>query len=189
MSENIELEESEKLELANSCVDIMSKCKLSESSNLDQFKIEIYHTINQLQTVDKSSITEIFENNMKDIYEKTWGWDWPSKKNELFSHTSKFIICRQLDSNEIIGFSIFKFEWDDLDEPEYAVLFCYELQIQDQYRKMGIGRKMMDLLIKIEKSFQLKKTMLTCFKINTNAMEFYKKVFILIFIASYLLLQ
>jgi ribosomal protein S18 acetylase RimI-like enzyme len=64
---------------------------------------------------------------------------------------------------------------DDEDEPEYPVLYCYELQISHSYQGKGIGKHIMELLNQFQKSCQMKKVMLTCFKINSSAMNFYLK--------------
>ena len=132
----------------------------------------------QLTIKQKELIFNLFEKNMKEMYEKTWGWNKDDKMKELFSSTSKFLIILNKNNEieeEIIAFSMFRFEWDDEDEPEYPVLYCYELQISHSYQGKGIGKHIMELLNQFQKSCQMKKVMLTCFKINSSAMNFYLK--------------
>lgn len=45
----------------------------------------------------------------------------------------------------LLAFSMFKFTWDDEDEPEFPVLFCYELQVEERYRGCGLGARLMDI--------------------------------------------
>ena len=46
----------------------------------------------------------------------------------------------------IVAFALFRFEWDDEEEPEYPVLYCYELQIRSTFQGRGLGRNLMDVL-------------------------------------------
>ena len=179
-------EESEKLKSANACMNLIEECKLDAyllDNIANKYKIEIIPSINNIQPQDKSILLQIFETNMKSYYDQTsWGWDIKTKTNEIFSYNSKFIILRHLHTNDIIAWCVFKFEWDDLDEPEHGVLFCYELQVDSKYKSLGLGKWMMNILVKIEEHFQLWKTMLTCFKCNTLAIQFYQKVSYVMFV-------
>ena len=129
----------------------------------------------QLKQQEKNKIWELLEKNVKDYYEATWGWDSDSKKKELFDPGAYFLIVTSRD-NELVAFSMFKLCWDDEEEPEYPVLFCYEVQVDEKYQGQGIGKRLMDIEIQIANELNLWKTMLTCFKINTKAMGFYKKI-------------
>lgn len=51
-----------------------------------------------------------------------------------------------------------QFSWDDEDEPEYCVAFCYELQVDVKYRKLGLGRELMNVLQRISSHWKMKKT-------------------------------
>jgi len=126
----------------------------------------------------KVAIFGLFTNNMKEMYEQTWGWNKDEKLRELFSPTSKFLMI--VDDNDkgddtIVAFAMFRFEWDDEDEPEYPVLYCYELQTSNEFQGKGIGKHLMKLLARFQEACSMRKVMLTCFKINTNAMNFYLK--------------
>ena len=129
----------------------------------------------QLKQQEKNKIWDLLEKNVKEYYEVTWGWDADSKKKELFDPGSYFLIVTSRDG-ELAGFSMFKLVWDDEEEPEYPVLFCYELQVALKYQGQGIGRRLMDIELQIANELNLWKTMLTCFKVNTKAMEFYNKI-------------
>ena len=129
-----------------------------------------------LTTPQKNDLFALFEANMKDMYDKTWGWNKEDKIKELFAPTSKFLMIEDNDdADKIVAFTTFRFEWDDEEEPEYPVLYCYELQISDDHQGKGIGKRLMELLVQFQKACLMRKVMLTCFKINTMAMSFYLK--------------
>ena len=129
----------------------------------------------QLKQQEKNRIWDLLEKNVKDYYEATWGWDSDAKRKELFDPGSYFLTVTSHD-NELAAFSMFKLVWDDEEEPEYPVLFCYEVHVSEKYQGQGIGRRLMDIEKQIAEKLNLWKTMLTCFKINTKAMAFYKKI-------------
>lgn len=80
------------------------------------------------------------ETNVREFYEIEWGWNENERKKELFAADSKFILLyNESNGNELVGWSMFKFDWDDLDEPEHSVLFCYELHVSPAYRGLSIG--------------------------------------------------
>ena len=181
-----------------------------------------------LTEAEKDRIYQLFEINMKDWYEKNWGLKEIEKKKELYNTESHFICVHKstglteskvvesfgssaseqegIEGNELVAFVMYRFEYDDEDDPEFPVLFCYEIQICDAYRGQKIGRhvslglvgfsfpanffnyrliyrmlqmsryQLMDLQAKIAKHWSKKKVMLTCFKNNIPAMAFYDKI-------------
>lgn len=92
---------------------------------------------------------------MKELYEANWGWKEIEKKSELFNGDSRFICVYEAVKSEdsdtsdasgmkvnrdLVAFVMFRFEWDDEDEPEHPVLFCYEIQVSNAHRSQQIGR-------------------------------------------------
>ena len=71
---------------------------------------------------------------------------------------------------------MFRFEWDDEEEPEHPVLFCHEFQVEPRYWRKGLGRRLMQLLTETARSLRMWKTMLTVFKRNLPAMHFYLSI-------------
>lgn len=169
-------DETEVIRLANTVKDFISECELNvdESHALSaQSKAS-----SELTPLQKLSISHLLRNNMKSIYESTsWGWDETQKQKELFAPMSRYILLvNPQNANEVKAFTMFRFEWDDEEEPEHPVLFCYEVQVDSTFSRKGLGKLLMFMLLKIAKHCHMWKTMLTCFKCNLNAMAFYSRI-------------
>ena len=109
----------------------------------------VSHSAVSLNPNQKNNIFNMLKSNMKELYEneKEWGWNDNDKSKELFSPRSKFlVVANSSEPDNIIAFTMFKFEFDDEEEPEHPVLFCYELQIDKSYHMQGIGRILMNNL-------------------------------------------
>ncbi|KAL2874066.1 N alpha-acetyl-transferase [Colletotrichum sp. CLE4] len=58
-----------------------------------------------------------------------------------------------------------------------AVVYCYEIHLLEELRGTGVGRTLMDYLVKVAKSIPIiEKVMLTCFIANADARAFYEKL-------------
>ena len=82
--------------------------------------------------------------NMRKYYEDSgWGWRPAEKRNEFFHPLSRIYIIYDDGAKKIAGYGIFRFEFDDEDEPEFLVLYCYELQVRTEYQRQGLGYQVM----------------------------------------------
>lgn len=148
------------LSASQKCTDHMSACNLRQDRNAPLIKSK---RSEDLSKSDQTAIFNLLESNMKPWYELNWGWREVEKKKELFHPNSRFLCAYKRPSSvncdailtntpsissptsanevdeELIGFVMFRFEWDDEDEPEHPVLFCYEIQICKIYRGQNIG--------------------------------------------------
>jgi len=126
----------------------------------------------------KYGIFSLLEVNMIEHYKQAWGWDRERKWKEMFSPLSHYILVQDnsYGDTDLVGFVHYQFTWDDEDEPEFPVIFCYELQINDKFQKLGLGRLLMEMLLDLSKFWKMDKLMLTCFKSNTDAMRFYEHI-------------
>jgi len=83
------------------------------------------------------------------------------------------------NNSDIVAFSHFRFESNDMDIPpveQEAVLYVYEVQVSEYARRDGLGRRLMSIMELIAmKRIDVKKVVLTVFKANQIAMEFYLK--------------
>ncbi|VDP76372.1 unnamed protein product [Echinostoma caproni] len=118
----------------------------------------------------------VLYNNMKGFYDQSsWEWDTEKKREEAFSSKSRLLICRVADtefptSTAVAGFVSFRFE-REVDRP---VLYCYEIQLREQYRGRSIGCYLMNLLFLIAKDCKMDRVMLTVFKFNERALRFFR---------------
>ncbi|KAH9175362.1 acyl-CoA N-acyltransferase [Lactarius sanguifluus] len=139
-------------------------------------------TSSELLDVDRQSVWELLEQNMRHMYVgSSMGWDPPSKKEELFHRNSRFILLRRSQVQDddadpvcgepsIVAYSMFRFEMEN-DE---RVLYCYELQVVQDVRRGGIGKTLVQCLCNIAHEYDMQKVMLTVFKENQMALLFYK---------------
>ncbi|KZC11229.1 N-alpha-acetyltransferase 40 [Dufourea novaeangliae] len=115
-----------------------------------------------------SWIFNILERNMKTMYEQCdWGWDPISKKQELTEPAAWYLVASS--NNKFLGFSHFRFDIEHREE----VLYCYEIQLEPIVRRKGLGQFMMSVLEFMALQNKMQKVMLTVFKHNPSAMQFF----------------
>lgn len=115
---------------------------------------------------------ELCSQNMKAMYEKSsGGWHAWEKREEMSEDAAWYLIASDTNTQKPIAFSHFRFDMDYGDE----VLYCYELQLEKEYQKKGLGKFMMQVLELMAFSNQMMKVVLTVFKHNPDAMAFYEK--------------
>ena len=133
---------------------------------------------NDVTIGQRSCMFALLKENMKDVYDAcSWGWDEKARFKDMSHSNSRFLIASKPEAPEAIeAFCMFRFDWDDEEEPEYAVLFVYELQVAASRRGAGLGRLFMSIVTGFQTQYCFKKTMLTCFKHNLTALEFYKTI-------------
>nr|CDS28192.1 n alpha acetyltransferase 40 NatD catalytic [Hymenolepis microstoma] len=152
------------------------------------FAVKCLHS-HDLSSDEKSKVFSLLENNMKHLYLKSsWGWNGESKLTELFSPQSRFLLCypTQLKQTCAIGrhesplslnpsdkdpcaFVHFRFEVD----ARRPVLYCYEIQVLDRIRGMGLGQNLLQIMYKIAEVNKLTRIILTVFKFNSSAYVFF----------------
>lgn len=117
----------------------------------------------------------LFENNMGEMYKNSsWGLDMEEKSAELKNNKARFLFA--IDNDErLVGFIHFRFEYDDEESPNCAVLYIYETQIESAYRRCGVGKRLMGIAERIAREQSMTKVVLTVFKKNHKAMTFYTK--------------
>lgn len=142
----------------------------------------------ELSIAKCEALFSLLERNMKELYVKSgWGWSEVEKRKDLFGPLSHLLVlyasgaegaenAEYCDSSTIVGYVCFRFEWDDDDEPEFPVVYCYEMQVSGDFQRLGAGSFLMGLLYKLTKWHRIRKILLTVFKINEMALKFYKKI-------------
>jgi ribosomal protein S18 acetylase RimI-like enzyme len=120
---------------------------------------------------------DLFERNMGDLYRNSsWGLDMVKKAEELQHRKARFLLAFASDENndkELASFAHFRFDYDDDEEPTCTVLYVYEIHVESNYRRKGLGRRVMAILESVARQAEMQKVILTVFKKNESAMNFY----------------
>ncbi|PAV82009.1 hypothetical protein WR25_22642 [Diploscapter pachys] len=116
-------------------------------------------------------IFELFRANMFEFYSQSqWGWDPESKRTELFSTTSRYVLAKN-EKGEAIGYTHYRFDVDHSS----PVVYCYEIQVEEAYQQKGIGTMILQTLEKLAKSTEMEKVMATVFGFNHKSLGFFHK--------------
>ncbi|XP_054759077.1 N-alpha-acetyltransferase 40-like [Lytechinus pictus] len=117
-------------------------------------------------------VLSLVKTNMQSLYEDSdWGWKEREKKEELLDEQAQYLIARTAD-DQLVGFCHFRFDLDFEDE----VIYCYEIQLTPEVRRKGLGKFLMQILELLAFRTKMKKVMVTVFKNNIVATNFFKKV-------------
>lgn len=115
--------------------------------------------------------------NMEGMYKEVWGWSNPKKKKQLAAEASRYLIAWAPDEakgRRPVGYINFRFEKHEC-EP-VPVLYCYELQLEPEVQRKGLGQAMMRLLELIAVKQGMERVMLTVFRNNEAAKAMYAKM-------------
>merc|ERR1719270_2729016 len=95
---------------------------------------------------------------------------WKVKKEELWSNHAWYMLART-EEGRAVAFSHFRYDINCDDE----VLYCYEIQVEEGFRRKGLGRFMMKVLEMLCLKADMLKLMVTIFKKDVPQAEFFKK--------------
>ncbi|CAF0821415.1 unnamed protein product [Rotaria sordida] len=136
----------------------------------NNYQIKIYHA-RELSNEYQKQIIELFEMNMKILYEQSNdGYNFDEKQNELFSNQSRYLLILS-SNNLLLAFAHFRF---DIDYGS-RVLYLYELQVNKNYQGQGLGQWIVEQMKLFCQKTQMLKIILTVYKINKKAIDFYMK--------------
>ncbi|KAF8568670.1 hypothetical protein P879_07802 [Paragonimus westermani] len=131
-----------------------------------------------LESSVQEELFSLLKSNMQHFYEtSSWKWDEDKKWAEVFSPKAWLILCKCVDkitdcgACESAGFVSFRFE----REGSHPVLYCYDIQLQVHFRGLSVGRYLIDVLTCIAAHFKMHRILLTVFKSNTRALNFFRK--------------
>lgn len=130
--------------------------------------LELVHAA-QLTDEQRTQIVELFESNMKHLYEQSHGgYDPQDKRRELFDDQARYLLVHS--SERLLAFAHFRFDMDYGSR----VVYLYELQVDKQCQGQGLGQWMMEQLKCICRETQMAKIVLTVHKANGKAIDFYR---------------
>ena len=115
---------------------------------------------------------DLVKKNMRSLYDgSSWGWNERSKKEEMREDNARYLLAFN-EEDKIVAISHFRFDVDDDTE----VLYCYEVQLTEEVRRKGLGKFLIQILELIAMKAKMKKVVLTVFKANTRAVNFFTKM-------------
>ncbi|XP_065834995.1 N-alpha-acetyltransferase 40-like isoform X2 [Oscarella lobularis] len=115
---------------------------------------------------------ELTKANMKDVHERNeWKWNDREKRDEMQADNARYIIARNEDKKPL-GFLTFQF---DLGDDDVEVGYCYEVQVEADVRRKGLGKFLVQILELIGHRWKMKKIVCTVFKENRGSMDFFTK--------------
>uniref|UniRef100_A0A3Q4GWC2 N-alpha-acetyltransferase 40 n=1 Tax=Neolamprologus brichardi TaxID=32507 RepID=A0A3Q4GWC2_NEOBR len=154
---------SQRHRLINSHVDLSSHSRLN-------LQIECKR-VTALNPLSVEWAFELTRANMQTLYEQSeWGWKEREKREEMNDERAWYLLARDADSSPV-AFSHFRFDIECGEE----VLYCYEVQLESRVRRKGLGKFLIQILQLIANSTQMKKVMLTVFKQNKGAYQFFRE--------------
>lgn len=98
-------------------------------------------------------------------------WDGAAKRREMRSALQRFLIAEEEGAAGALAFLAYRF---DLEDGE-AVLYVYELFVEERMRGKGMAVALMRHAELICQEMGIQRIMLTVFKRNTAAMHLYSK--------------
>lgn len=116
-----------------------------------------------------SWMMNLLEQNMAELYAACdWGWDLEEKRKEMSNKASRFIVA-YAEQDKPVAFTHFRFDMDH----NVSVVYCYELQVDPVAQKQGLAKHIMHILESLCQQHNMCKVVLTVFKNNENACNFF----------------
>ncbi|KAI8825005.1 acyl-CoA N-acyltransferase [Fimicolochytrium jonesii] len=181
--------------LFSECCDIQSKASSTLGTDLE---LHLY-SLKTLPPALQQWAFNLVKENLYDEYvaAKDTGWSDEDKQREMTEPNARYIVVNTMGGDaRPVGFVYFQFTMeescDDKDEVkndededegseesgedvQIPVVYCYELQISASYQHCGLGTHLMSLIEELGRRYHMLKCMLTAFKSNTAALNFYRK--------------
>lgn len=173
-------EEMAKVSAAQAVVDVANEVKdplapLTAFKSFNRNGLNLHLECQRVTELNKEDIEWAFDltkHNMQLLYENsTWGWSDKKKRDEMTEDKAWYLLAKN-ESGKAVAFSHFRF---DLEEGE-EVLYCYEIQVESDARGKGLGKFLMQILEMMAHRAQMKKVMLTVFKENERANNFFSNI-------------
>jgi ribosomal protein S18 acetylase RimI-like enzyme len=160
-----------------------------ENPEVKAFSLQSLHAKDLSQDIlllDK--LLDVFEENMGDLYRASqWGLNMKEKREEFIHRKARYLLiwsntvenvttnCVESPDKSLAGFVHYRFDFDDDERPEFAVLYVYEIQVVNGYQRKGLGGALMQLLEDMGRQAEMSKVMLTVLHKNVEARDFYKQ--------------
>lgn len=98
------------------------------------------------------------------------GWQPKVKQSDLNKAWARYLVAVDRKTKKPAGYSMFRF---DLDYGR-SVVYCYEMQVDSEFQRKGLGAFMMQALEKMARHYGMERLVLTVLQNNEDGMRFYK---------------
>ena len=144
-------------------------------SNCYGISLETSSTISQ---ADFRACFDLIANTSAADYENSSiGWSPTRKRREMRLPDLRYILLnkksqeeQQGEASKVGGFLSFMLTYED----GYEVVYCYEIHLSAELHGIGLGKSLMGLMEEVGKKARVEKSMLTVFRANKAAMNFYR---------------
>ncbi|VDP13870.1 unnamed protein product [Soboliphyme baturini] len=134
------------------------------------FKLEFYPVHELCQTMF-DELFGLLKENMQLLYENSsWNWVESAKRMEMREDEALYLVV--FNDERLVGFTHFRFDEDYGD----AVLYCYEIQVCRCWQRRGIGRMLMEVLLRMATHCHVTKVVSTVFKSNIQSRQFFRSM-------------
>ncbi|KAF2148693.1 hypothetical protein K461DRAFT_217874, partial [Myriangium duriaei CBS 260.36] len=127
-----------------------------------------------LSATDLTSCLSLVERTSRADYEaSSIGWHPVRKRREMSDADMRYLLARRADAETgtgIEGFCSFMFTHED----GVAVVYIYEIHLEAVARGCGLGARLLGLVEGMGRDVGVEKCMLTCFRRNERAVEWYE---------------
>uniref|UniRef100_A0A182TH79 N-alpha-acetyltransferase 40 n=1 Tax=Anopheles melas TaxID=34690 RepID=A0A182TH79_9DIPT len=100
------------------------------------------------------------------------GWQPKIKQADLNKAWARYLVATDVATRKPAAYTMFRF---DLDYGR-SVLYCYELQVEAEFQRKGLGAFMMKALEQMARHFCMERVVLTVLKNNEDGMRFYRRL-------------
>lgn len=100
------------------------------------------------------------------------GWQPKVKQSDLNKGWARYLVAVDRATKKPAAYTMFRF---DLDYGR-SVVYCYEMQVEAEFQRKGLGGFMMKALEKLAQHYGLERVVLTVLKNNEDGMKFYRRL-------------
>jgi ribosomal protein S18 acetylase RimI-like enzyme len=157
----------------------LNTAKSEPKSSIHEIPLDTYSAAT-ISDTDLEACLDLIELTSGSAYAASGGgWSRPAKRKEMKLPDMKYLILRGPSDaadgpgsqSVVLGFLSFMVTYEDGKE----VVYCYEIHLSENARGKGLGKLLMGKMEEIGRRIGLEKTMLTVFKSNEMAREFYHR--------------
>ncbi|PWY93577.1 GNAT family acetyltransferase Nat4 [Aspergillus sclerotioniger CBS 115572] len=170
----LDIEEFASKYIPSECLIYKGRNAASSDKSQPQYKISIYDA----STIPKTDLNQCFdliEETSSNAYrESSTGWSPTKKRKEMKLPDMKYlVVCREgseYAEDGVVGFLSFMVTYEDGKE----VIYCYEVHLASKVQGLGLGKRLMLMLLEIGRRVGMEKAMLTVFRSNGLAQGLYE---------------